>query len=118
MENKELVSLQLCFICRTESTGILLQNKNMNKPRLESKTIGLEVCDKCKKKYLSKGVLLIGMIEGLENYGKKPKTPTGNFIVIKDSAFKKIFDFEIPKGKIGFCDEKILNKIQEDSQRK
>lgn len=115
-EKKELVSLQLCFICRKESTGILLQNRNMQKPKLESKTIGLDICDKCKKKYLTKGVLLIGMIEGEENYkGEKPKKPTGDLAVIKDSAFKKMFNAEIPKGKIAYCDNIIVSRIIQDN---
>lgn len=111
-EKKEIISLQLCFICRKESTGILLQNRNMNKPKLNPKTIGLEVCDKCKKKYLNKGVLLIGYKLKDKNY------ISGNFAVIKDRAFKKIFNVEIPKGKIAFCEEEVLNRIHEGSQRK
>jgi len=94
---KSYVTLALCPICK-EETGELLMDRRL-KPTFEMHTIvPHSVCEKCREKYLKEAVLLIN-----------PKT--GSLVVIKDEAFKGMFNKDIPPQRIAFCDEEVLEKI-------
>ena len=69
----------------------------------------IEPCNKCKKKYLSKGVLLLEAKK--EPIGKTQPIPTGKLTILKDKAFSKIFNKPIPKQKICFVEVGILDKM-------
>lgn len=94
--SKSYVTIQICPICQGEM-GLLLDRRL--KDSFEMKTcIPGQVCDKCEKKYLSKGVMLINP----EN---------GKLAVIKDEAFKRIFNKPLPPRKIGFADDAVINQL-------
>lgn len=96
--DKSYVSLAICPICK-EETGELLLDKRL-RDVFEKHTITPNVCAKCREQYLLEGIMLFN-----------PKT--GSLVVIKDSAFKKVFEGqEIPKQKICFCTEEVLNRLQ------
>lgn len=95
--------MAVCPICQ-EDNGTILMDRRI-KDTFEPRTIDpAGVCDKCKKKYLTKGVLLIN-----------PKNCS--LIVLKDEAFKAIMNVPIPEKKIAFCDQELLDKIQEETNR-
>lgn len=91
-----------CMICRGEV--VLIARKDSKKKLPPKGSLLPEVCEKCRKKYLSVGVLLIN-----------PKN--GKFAVIKDEAFTKMFNIPIPKNKISFTDDKVLTKLMPDKMR-
>lgn len=94
---KSYVTMAVCPICHKENGTILMDRRlkdTFNKYTVDP----AGVCDKCKEEYLSKGVLLID-----------PKK--GDLTVIKDGAFKRIFDKEIPKGKIAFVESGVFQKL-------
>lgn len=97
MINKSYVTLAVCPICHKE-TGELLLDRRLRE-KFDMYTVTPNPCDKCKKKYLLKGV----MIMNPEN---------GRLVVIKDSAFRKMFTIPIPKGKIMFAHDDIMDKLQ------
>jgi len=95
---KSYVTLVLCPICRKEN-GELLMDRRL-KPTFEMHTIvPYGVCDKCRKEYLSKGVLLIN-------------PQTCRLMVLKDDAYKGLFNKPIPPQRIAYCEEEVLEKVQ------
>ena len=54
-------------------------------------------CDKCRKQYLKDGVLMMEQ--------------TGRLVVLKDEAFKRLFNKPVPKGKVCFVEEGLLDRI-------
>jgi len=99
MKMKSYVTIPVCPICKKELNMILLDRRL--KERFEMHTVmPTEVCDSCRKTYLSKGVLIIN-------------PNTGRLVVLKDSAFKRIMSIPIPKSKIIFAHDDVLDKLQD-----
>jgi len=99
MTEKSYVTLALCPICQKES-GELLMDRRL-KPTFEMHTIvPSSVCKDCKEKYLKKGVMLIN-----------PKT--GALIVLRWQLYKRMFGKPVPRGRIAFCEQEVLDKINE-----
>ena len=97
MTDKSHVSMECCAICHEETGTILLDTKLRQK--FEMHTINpASVCQECKDKYLSKGVLLIN-----------PKT--GSLVVISDEGFKRMTDMPIPQKKIVFAEEEMIQQL-------
>ena len=96
MTDKSYVTLATCPICRKE-TGKLLLDRRL-RPKFEMHTQTPEPCDSCRKKYLSKGVMLYN-------------PETGSLAVIKTTAFKKLFNQAIPTGHIAFAEEEVFDHI-------
>ncbi len=98
MSDKSYVTLECCPICGNE-TGNLLLDRRM-RDTFEKYTINpTSVCSVCKEKYLKEGILLIN-----------PKT--GSLAVIKESAFKRIFDkTPLPVHRIAFAEEELIQKF-------
>ena len=93
------VTLEVCPICR-EDTGTILLDKRM-RDRFEMHTINpTNPCDKCREKYLKEGVLLIN-------------PETCSLVILKNEAFKRMFNTVIPKGKICFAEEGIIQGLMQ-----
>jgi len=69
-----------------------------------------QICDKCKENYLSKGVLL------LARQGEKGDF-TGQLAVIKDEAYRRIFNMPIPMGKIVAVEASALERMLKEYSR-
>jgi len=98
MEDKSYVTLAICPICKKE-TGTILMDRRL-KPTFSHQTLTPEPCDKCRKKYLTKGVMLLC-------------PDTGSLLVLKESAFKRLFNKPIPKGKICFTEQAVLDNLNQ-----
>lgn len=97
MSDKSYVTMEVCPICNKD-TGNILMDKRI-RPVFESKTINpTNPCDECKEKYLSIGVMLIN-------------PETGSLAIIKDKTFSIMFNQKVPKHKIAFVDEELIQKI-------
>lgn len=101
MSDRSHVTLAVCPICH-EDTGAILLDRKM-RDVFERRTITPSPCEACKEKYLSVGVLLFA-------------PDTGSVAVIKDEAFTRIFNRELPKDKIAFCDHEVLERLITCSQ--
>lgn len=99
---KSHVGMGCCPICQKENGTILLDTRIRNGKLMESLekyTIDPKnPCDDCRKKYLENGTLLFC-------------PQNGDRIVLTDVAFTRIFSNPVPKGKIAFCDEDVLNQL-------
>lgn len=96
---KSYVTLALCPICREESGELLLDRRL--KPVFDMHTIlPTGVCKKCRKKYLTKGIMLIN-----------PETAA--LVVLRDEAFARLFNKPVPKSRIVFCEQGVIDKINQ-----
>ena len=96
--DKSYVTLATCPICQKENGELLLDRRL--RPRFDMHTPTLDPCEICKKKYLTKGVLIINP----EN---------GRLVVLKDSAFKRIMNIPIPEKKICLAHDDVMDMLQE-----
>lgn len=99
--DKSYVTMAVCPICQ-EDNGTILMDRRL-KDTFERRTVDpTGVCDKCRDKYLTEGILLIN-----------PKN--GNLVVLKEEAFKAVLDAKVPENRIAFCDQELLDKIQAEA---
>ncbi len=95
--SKSYVTLPICPICNKETGDLLMDMRLRDKFEMHTKTPN--PCEPCKKKYLTKGVLLLD-------------PHSGNLIVIKISAFKRIFNVPVPEKHIAFVEPAVLQQLQ------
>lgn len=100
MSDKSFVTMEQCIICR-EETGTIMMDRRLNDSFERYTTTPTSLCDKCKETYLKKGVMMVN-------------PETGSLVVIKDSAYKRIFDKNLPKEKIAFADEELITRLRWD----
>ncbi|MFA5132869.1 MAG: hypothetical protein WC444_06110 [Candidatus Paceibacterota bacterium] len=105
MKLGETTLVKDCMICHREVILIARKNTKYELPPKDS-TLP-QVCEECQTKYLTEGILLIN-------------PNTGRLVVLKESAFKRIFSGppadQALKTRIAFTDDTILEKLQENSQ--
>ena len=88
-----------CILCGKSKNEIALLGAGYKGEAPMNMVTSPEPCAKCKKKYLSKGTMMVD-------------PNTGDLIVMKDTAFNKMFNKPIPKQKIAFTDQDLLKKIR------
>lgn len=103
-------TIPTCIICRKDKGEVVLLGAAYKEKAPMHMLTSLEPCDKCKEKYLSVGVLLVESSDGTM------KGVTNGFHVLKDEAFERLFDTELPKHKIAFVDPEVFNLLMESSQ--
>jgi hypothetical protein len=84
----------ICPICRQENGEVILDARLQDS--LCRHVMTPDVCDECKEKYLSKGVLLLA-----------PESCRA--IVLKDEVFERVINIPIPKGKVCFVKEPAMD---------
>jgi len=99
--------VRVCVICGGKRAG---------GPSRRSFVDDIEPCSKCRKKYLSKGVLLV---EAKEDRAHPEDTPTmtGSVLVLKNDAFKQLFEMPIPPRKIAFVEVGIIEMIANELKK-
>lgn len=100
MSDKSYVTMQICPICQDtdDPMGILMDRRIKDTFENKYTCIPTQVCDKCKETYLKKGVMLIN-------------PDSGKLAVIKDAAYKKLFNKSIPKHRIAFADDELVLQL-------
>lgn len=99
---KSYVTMGLCPICGKENGTILMDRRI--KDTFERQTIDpTNPCDKCKEKYLKKGVMMFC-------------PESGDLVVIKDKAFMGMFEQKLPKKKIAFCEQGVIDIINQQTK--
>lgn len=102
-----------CFLCGEAKNEIALLGSAFPEEAPMYMVLDVEPCEKCREKYLKIGVLLAEAERRENHFGKIDYYPNGKFLVIKDEAFKKVFNREIPPRKIVFVEIGLLDKISE-----
>ena len=100
-----------CFVCKKETGEIALLGNNYKGQAPMHLILSIEPCEACRKEYLTNGVLLVEAENHFGRGNKIEKRPTGSFSILKDEAFKRIFNCEIPKEKIAMVEVGLLHKI-------
>lgn len=98
-------TMPICIICNEEKGTIALLGNKYKGEAPKHMLLDIEPCEKCTKLYLKSGTLLVE-VEADQH------TPTGMVTVIKDSAFKRVFNQEVPKNKITKVEKGILQILQ------
>jgi hypothetical protein len=102
--DKSYVTMEKCVICG-KPTNALFLDRRLRSVFERYTTTPTSVCDACRKKYLSEGVMMIN-------------PQSGRLLVLKDEAFKRLFpQIPIPKGKITFAEEEVFERIQGMQQK-
>lgn len=96
-------TISKCILCGKDKNEIALLGNKYKDEAPMSMVISIEPCDICRNNYLSQGVMMVEM----ENKNQ----PNGNIAVIKDEAFKGIFNQDVPKNKIALCEPGLLRNI-------
>lgn len=111
-------TMPICIICGEEKGEIALLGNAYKGEAPKHMVTSLEPCDKCKEKYLKKGVLLVECKNEIpEGKYKAELIPTGNITVIKAEAFKNVFQQDVPKVRIVQVEVGILQMLQEQSDK-
>jgi len=104
---KSHVALTKCFYCGESDRILLAKNYRRTKDGMEpihdleplnGKAVDMEPCKKCSD-LMAQGIILLGIDSKKSDPGwEKEKLPnpwrTGEFIVIKEEAFDRVFDGE------------------------
>lgn len=99
--DKSYVTLATCPICGEEN-GTILMDRRL-KPTFEMHTPSPEPCSGCKEKYLKEGILLLN-----------PKN--GDLVVLKITAFKRMFNVPVPEKHIAFVEAEVLERINQNAK--
>lgn len=100
-------TISKCIICGKDKNEIALLGAGYKGKAPMHMVTSVEPCEACRKKFLDKGVLLL---EG-EQTPKGP-VPTGKLVVLKNKAFKGMFNTDVPKRKIAFVDKEVFEKFK------
>lgn len=99
---KSFVSMGCCPICGKENGTILMDTRIRNGKMVESldrHTIDpANPCDGCREKYLKEGTMVIC-------------PQNGDSVVLKNSAFVRIFGKPVPNDHIAFCSEDVIRQL-------
>lgn len=100
-------TISQCILCGKSKNQIALLGASYKEEAPMNMVTEVEPCDECKKKYLSKGVMMVEATKELNGFH-----PTGKIAVIKDKFFKKAFKgTSIPSRKIAFTEIGVLERM-------
>lgn len=100
-----------CIVCGGDRNELVLLGAAYKEEAPMKMITTIEPCDECKKKYLKDGVLLVEAEQTTGPRGKTQNHPTGTLSVIRDEAFRRIFDVPVPKDKICYVEIGVLQMI-------
>jgi len=111
-------TMPICIICGEEKGEIALLGNAYKGEAPKHMVMSLEPCDKCKEKYLKKGVLLVECKNEIpKGQSKAQQIPTGSITVIKTEAFRLVFNQPAPKEHIVKVEVGILKMLQEQTDK-
>jgi deoxycytidylate deaminase len=99
-------TISKCILCGKEKNQLVLLGSAYKEKAPMTMVTELEPCEDCRKKYLSKGVMLVEA-----NRGEKGEIlPTGKIAVIKKEIYDKHFNLPTPKN-IAIVERDVWEKI-------
>lgn len=104
-----------CFICGKPKNEIVMLGAAYKEEAPMHMCIDKVPCDECKK-LTEQGILLVVV---KDNTDHDNPYRTGQIVVIKEEAFKKIFNEKIPLQRIAFVEETVFEKtgMKEEAER-
>lgn len=123
--DKSYVTLEqhLCEICGTKfDSGAILMDMRL-RDKFKHKTLtGYGVCPDCQEKKDEGYIALVGCDESKSprlangNLKQEDAHRTGELIHIRESVWDDIFDCPPPKGKVCFCETKVIDHLRQLSE--
>jgi mRNA-degrading endonuclease RelE of RelBE toxin-antitoxin system len=104
-------TLPTCIVCGKDTGEIALLGNAYKGEAPMHMVVGVEPCAECREKYLKEGVMLVEANMEIRRSGKPDYKPTGNLMIIKESAFRRIFNVDVPQRHIAFVEVGVLSKI-------
>ena len=104
-------TLPTCIVCGKDTGEVALLGNAYKGEAPMHMVIGVEPCGECREKYLKEGVMLVEANMEISKSGKPHYKPTGNLMIIKESAFSRIFTVDVPQHHIAFVEIGVLGKI-------
>lgn len=117
-------TISICFICGKPKKEVALLGSAYKGRAPMHMVTSLEPCEKCKKMLRGGGVAMVGARptpDQIRNKMIKPRTIpilSGDAIIIKEKAFKRLLKTPVPKGRIVFAEPLIIRKIQSLTRKK
>ena len=106
-------TLPTCIVCGKDTGEVALLGNAYKGEAPMHMVIGVEPCGECREKYLKEGVMLVEANMEVNRRGKPNYKPTGKLLIVKESAFKHVFNVEVPQRHIAFVEVGVLDKITE-----
>jgi hypothetical protein len=97
-------TLPVCILCGKDKGDIALLGNACKEKAPMRMLVDAVPCEDCAKQYLETGVMLVEVTE--------QGSITGKVTVVTDEGFKRIFNIEIPGGKIAMISEEAMRKVQ------
>jgi deoxycytidylate deaminase len=88
-----------CCICGGDKNEIALLGAAHKGEAPKSMVIDMIPCDTCHKQYLTEGIMCVETDAG-EDTPRKDAKFTGNFVVLRESAFREFFKAEVPSSRM------------------
>ena len=95
-----------CFICGKQKNEIAMLGASYKEEAPMHMCIDKVPCDECKK-LTEQGILLVVV---KDNTDHDNPYRTGQIVVIKEEAFKKIFNDKMPSKRIAFVEETVFER--------
>jgi hypothetical protein len=99
-------TISQCILCGKEKNEIALLGAGYKGEAPMRMVTSIEPCDRCKKKFLTKGTMLVEARQ--DEHGHV--IPTGRVSVVKDAAYRKMTNIPAPK-KVVFIEPDAYERL-------
>jgi len=105
-------TMSVCILCGKEKGEIALLGAGYKAEAPMKMVVDVEPCKECREKYLSVGVMLVEANQvPVGNRGRKKIVPTGGVMVLREEAFKRIVNVEVPEDRIVYFEKKVFQEL-------
>lgn len=120
MGDKSHVGMEtrLCLVCGVEyETGAILLDRRLVKSLERKNCTGWGMCEEHQKLKDEGYVALVGCDESKSRVKGGTVMPegvyrTGDIAHIKSEAFQEMFDCDVPKDGVAFCDSRVIEELK------
>lgn len=126
MNDKSHVSMEqkVCVVCTTKfDSGAILLDRRLKQSMERYTTTGWGMCPECDKLRQAGYVALVGCDSEKSEIRDGIVDPsgayrTGKIVHIKEEAFVRVFNAPVPRNKVVFSDQTVLDKLEKMKEGK
>ena len=101
-------TIPLCFICRKPFNELILLGAGYKERAPMYMVVGLRICEDCRARFLAIGVLCV---QTDKESSQDKWRATGNYIVVSNDAWSRLFTTPIPEKKIAILDSVAFDAL-------